>query len=499
MKVTNPRRYALRRRQGAGHRACPALVGCTAMLAALATPSPGFAQSPATPVFRSTAADRDAVAITVYNQSFGLVREVRSVELTNGRVLLEFADVPSSIQTETVGIRSLGGGGMRVLEQNYLYDLLSPQKLLEKYVGRTVTVYRWNPDTETEEALTAEVLSVNNGTILRIGDEITYQAPGRIAFPEVPADLIAEPTLLWLLDGAQARQRVEASYLTHGLNWKADYVMVVSEGEDRADLNGWVTLTNQSGATYEDAELKLVAGDVQRVTERRMGAGFRDDLALEAIEVSADGFVASPFFEYHLYTLGRPTTLRDNEQKQVSLLDAGNFGIRKRLLFYGAREYYRNAIGEVASNQKLDVLLEFRNDAANRLGMPLPAGIVRVYKEDASGAQQFIGEDGIDHTPRDELVRVRMGQAFDVRGDRRQMDYTRISSCVAETEWRIELRNHKDEDVEVRVVEPIGGDWTMVRASHAVERVDAHTFRFDVDVPSRGEAVVEYRVRVRWC
>jgi len=218
----------------------------------------------APPRVRSSGSDRESVAITVYNQNFGLVREVRSVPVGVGPVELEYGDVASSLQTETVHVRPLGGR-FDVLEQNYQYDLLSPQKLLEKYVGRTVTVYRFNPETKREEAIEAEVLSVNNGTILRIGDEITFNYPGRIAFPEVPENLIAEPTLLWRANSGAADQRLEVSYLTNQLNWKSDYVMVISEDDARADLTGWVTLTNNSGATYENARLKLVAGDVQRV------------------------------------------------------------------------------------------------------------------------------------------------------------------------------------------------------------------------------------------
>jgi len=446
---------------------------------------------------RSSGADRESVAITVYNQNFGLVREIRSVPVGTGPVELEYGDVASAIQTETVHVRPLGGR-FRVLEQNYRYDLLSPQKLLEKYVGRTVTVYRYDPATEREEALEAEVLSVNNGTILRIGDEITYNVPGRIAFPEVPANLIAEPTLLWLADSGSEEQRLEVSYLTQQLNWKSDYVMVISDDDRRADLTGWVTLTNNSGASYENARLKLVAGDVQRVA----GRNEMYELAARAVaapEAQDAAFSEEGFFEYHLYSLDRPTTVKNNEQKQVTLLEASRFGVDKRLIFYGAAYYYRGQYGQVVSNQKVGVFLDFENSEANRLGMPLPAGIVRVYKEDSSGAQQFIGEDRIDHTPRDETVRIKMGDAFDVVGDRRQMDYSVISGCVSESSWQVDLRNHKDEDVEVRVIEPIGGDWDLISSSHRATRVDAHTFRFDVAVPANGETRVEYRVRVRWC
>ncbi|MDT8437081.1 MAG: DUF4139 domain-containing protein [Gemmatimonadota bacterium] len=468
----------------------------TAMLltAAGALPAPASAQD--APPFRSTAADRRGVSLTVYNQNFGLVREVRDLALARGRVALEFGDVASTIQSETVHVRALDGPALEVLEQNYQYDLLSPQKLLEKYVGRSVKLYRWNEAAGRDEVVDAEVLSVNNGTVLRIGDEITFNYPGRIAFPEVPDDLIARPTLIWLLDSRAERQRVETSYLANGLNWKADYVMVLEENDAEAGVTGWVTLTNQSGATWEDAELKLVAGDVQRVQPDRRG-----QIQMEAMAVRAagDGFAEEAFFEYHLYTLGRRTTVRNNEQKQVTLLEAPRFAVEKRLEFAGSPRWFRGTYGPVQSNAKVGVFLEFENAEANGLGMPLPAGIVRVYKRDRSGAQQFIGEDRIDHTPRDERLRIRMGEAFDVVGDRRQMEYDVLGNCASESGWKIELRNHKDEDVEVEVVEPVGGDWSIITESHAHEKVDANTFRYRVKVPARGDATITYRVRVRWC
>jgi hypothetical protein len=464
--------------------------------AAIQSPRPAPAQE--APRLRSTADDRESVMITVYNQNFGLVREVRDLALARGALSLEFGDVASSIQPETVHLRSLGGERLTVLEQNYQYDLLSPQKLLEKYVGRTVKVYRWNEVLGRDEVVEAEVLSVNQGTILRIGDEITFNYPGRIAFPEVPDNLIARPTLVWLLDSGANRQRVETSYLTHNLNWKADYVMVVNEDDSRSDVTGWVTLTNQSGASFENARLKLVAGDVQRVSAPEAYQRARKGMVMA--EAAMDqAFAEEAFFEYHLYTLNRPATVRHNEQKQVTLLEASDFGIRKRLIYYGAAYYYRGSYGQVESNQKVGVFLDFENSEDNGLGMPLPAGIVRVYKSDDSGAQQFIGEDRIDHTPRDEDVRIKMGEAFDVVGDRRQMDFDVIADCVTESEWEIKLRNHKDEEAEVEVFEPIGADWEILSSSHRAEKLDAHTFKFTVTIPPRGERTITYRVRVRWC
>lgn len=476
---------------------CAVFLGMTVVVMGC-SPAAAHAQGQAH-TFQSTADQRRDVTITVYNQNFGLVREVRDVTLVRGQAALEFRDVAAQIQPETVHIRAFGReGSLRVLEQNYQYDLLNPQKLLEKYVGRTIKVYRYNSKTGQDEEYEAEVLSVNGGPILQIGDEITFNFPGRFSFPEIPENLIAKPTLVWLLDSRALRQRLEVSYLTNSLNWKADYVFVINEDDTRGDLTGWVTLTNQSGASYENARLKLVAGDVQRVTSgvrRRMERdALRELAAAEAMQ-----FQEESFFEYHLYTLQRPTTLRQNEQKQVTLLEGPGIGVDKRLIFYGAPYYYRGSYGQVQSNQKVGVYLDFQNSEANNLGMPLPKGIVRVYKADRSGAQQFIGEDQIDHTPRDERVRIKMGEAFDVVGDRRQMEYKVISGCVSESAWQITLRNHKDEDTQVQVTEPVGGDWEILSSSHRATKLDSFTFSYTVTVPARGETEVSYRVRVRWC
>lgn len=448
---------------------------------------------------RSGADQRQQVSITVYNQDFGLVREVRELDLGQGTGELEFRDVAGQIEPYTVSVRALDGRRLRVLEQNYRYDLLSPEQLLRKYVGRTITVYRWNPVKGIDEPYEAEVISVNQSPILRIGNEITYGFPGRMAFPEIPENLIAEPTLVWLLDADQGRRRLEVSYLTKGMSWRADYVMVVNDQDTHADLTGWVTLDNRSGTSYQDAQLKLVAGDVQRVREdlqRQLG---RMEGLRAAAEMDAPMMTEEGLFEYHLYTLQRPTSVLNNEQKQVTLLEASGIGLRKRFVLAGAPYRFRSQLGDVASSEKVSVFLEFTNAEANQLGMPLPKGIVRVYKADRAGAQQFIGEDRIDHTPRDEMLRIKMGEAFDVVADRRQMEWRVTGSCESQSLWEIELRNRKDEPVEVDVMEPVGGDWTVLESSHTWERVDARTFRFRVPVPVGATTKVSYRVRVKWC
>jgi len=462
-----------------------------ALLLALSVPL--AAQEPT----RSTAQERRTVALTIYNQDFGLVREARDVTLGAGRSSIEFRDVAGQIEPYTVSVRAADGRPFRILEQNYRYDLLSPEQLVQKYVGREITIYRWNERTGRDEAVQAEVLAANNGVVLRMGDEITFGFPGRMAFPEVPENLIAEPTLMWMAEGAAGRRQVEVSYLTRGMSWRADYVLVVNDSDTRGDLTGWVTLNNTSGASYRNAQLKLVAGDVQRVQDEIRRA--RPEIALRAAAEAADAFAEEGLLEYHLYTLQRPTDVLQNEQKQVTLLEAAGIGLQKRLILAGQRYWYRTQTGELPSRQKLGVFLEFENRERNGMGMPLPRGIVRVYKADRSGAQQFVGEDRIDHTPRDERVTIKVGEAFDVVADRRQMEWRALGSCTSESRWQIQLRNHKDEVVEVDVMEPVGGDWTIIQSSHEWTRVDAGTFRFRVPVGARAETTINYTARVRWC
>ncbi len=450
----------------------------------------------------STSAQREKVSITVYNQGFGLVREVRNIDLGSGRVELEFRDVAAHVQPETVSIKSLDdASALTVFEQNYRYDLLTPAKLLEKYVGKKVRLYRWNEATNAEDAFDAEVLSVEGGSpVYKINGEVTYGFAGRVAFPEVPANLIAKPSLVWLLGSTREKQKVELTYLTSQMSWRSDYVLDVDADDARADLTGWVTLDNRSGTSFENAQLKLVAGDVNKVANT---VSYDDDLdGMEkeyAKKDEAAGFKEEGFFEYHLYTLGRPTTVLNNEKKQATLLEGRGIAVHKKLIFFGAAHYYRGHYGQIASNQKIGVYLDIENKEQNKLGIPLPKGVVRVYKADSSGARQFIGEDNIDHTPRDEKLRIKMGDAFDVVGDRRQMNWTTLGTCASESDWEVELRNHKDTPVAVEVFEPIGGDWEVLKSSLPHKKLDAHTFTFDAKVPARTNLKITYRVRVKWC
>jgi len=434
------------------------------------------------------------VMVTIYNGNLGLVKDVREVRLPVGLGEAQFMEVAALIDPTTVHLKSLTApAGLKILEQNYEYDLLSSDKLLEKYVGKTVRLYQ--SDGTFHEA---RLLSTA-GPVFEINGQIHLGYSGRMVLPSLPENLVAKPTLVWLLrNQTPAAQRVEASYLTGGITWKADYVMVVDDSDSRSDLTGWVTIDNKSGATYANAALKLVAGDVNRARDPRREARLMDIAAKAASprEASRD-FAEEGFFEYHLYTLDGRTTLKNQQTKQLTLLSAAEVPVTKRLMYYGAQDYYRNAYGMPISNQKVAVLLELKNTAEHRLGLPLPKGKVRVYKADSSGSQQFVGEDWIDHTPRNERVKIKLGDAFDVVGERTQKDWRKLGPGLWEVEWEIALRNHKKQDQTITVIEPVPGDWQVLHATHAFEKPEAHTLRFTIPVPKESAARVIYRVRIR--
>ena len=450
----------------------------------------------------TTAKDRQSVNVTVYNSNIALVRETRRLILPNGRVALRFADVAAQIRPETVHLASLTAlGSLSILEQNYQYDLLNPAKLLDKYVGREVTLVlrSFQNNTEILTPVQATLLSNNGGQVWKINNQIVINPTNIVEtrFPDVPANLVATPTLVWDVENNDGRaQTVEASYLTNGMNWVADYVLVVNADDTRADLQGWVTLTNASGVGFENARLQLVAGNLNRVPEGRM----YDMAAGVAKAAPVPQFQEQAFFEYHLYTLQRPTSIREQETKQVSLLEAAGFNVSKEFVINGQHYYYTgyNSPGQPIK-EKVGVYMQFRNSQQNKLGMPLPAGTIRLYKKDDTGGQQFIGEDRIDHTPKDEDVRVKVGDAFDIVVERKQTDYKVIASGhVYEYAYEIKIRNHKNAPVSVIVNEPIGGDWEMVSSSFKAEKTAAFAARFDVPVAKDGEATLAYRVRVKY-
>ena len=435
------------------------------------------------------------VMVTIYNGNLGLVKDTREARLDAGMLEVQFADVAALIDPTSVHLKSLTDpAGLRILEQNYEYDLLTSAKLLEKFVGKTVRLYQSNGTYQD-----ARLLSTN-GPIYEINGQIHMGHSGQVVLPALPENLVSKPTLMWLLRSARAAtQRVEASYLTGGISWKSDYVMVINPADTRADLTGWVTIDNKSGSTYSNAALKLVAGDINRAVDRRRDGRLMEMAAKAAsVELADRDFKSEGFFEYHLYTLDGRTTIKDNQTKQLALMAASEAPMDKHFIYYGAADYYRTQHGVPVSNQKVGVYLELKNSKENRLGQPLPKGKVRVYKADTSGSQQLIGEDWIDHTPKDEKIRIKMGEAFDVVGQRTQKDWKRIVSNLYEVEWEITLRNHKQEAVTVEVIEPMPGDWEVLRASHPHEKIQAFTAQWKIPVAKDGESKLSYRIRVRF-
>jgi hypothetical protein len=439
-----------------------------------------------------------ALAVTVYNDNLGLVRDERRIELESGVFTLPFRDVAALIDPTSVAFRALGGGGsVDVLEQNYEFDLMTPQALLEKYVGETVTLITTFEG--QDRAVQAKLLSVQGGTVYQIGDSIALNPPGRVVLPALKGDLKASPTLVWTLASERVGpQPVEVSYLTGGLSWKADYVATLSADDRTLDLGGWVTIDNRSGTTYPGAKLKLVAGDIHRapqVGEDRMA---RQALEMADAATSAAAFEERAFFEYHLYDLPRPTTIKHNQTKQIRLLETASVRTRKVFRLTGAPWYYTQQYGG-EKGLKVGVYQEFENRERDGLGVPLPAGTVRLYKADTDGTLQLVGEDRIDHTPRDETVVLKVGEAFDIVADRRQTEFQVVASGhVWEEAFEVVIRNHKQDDVVVQVVEPLPGDWRMLSNSHDFEKLDAFTVRFDVPVKAGGEATLRYRIQIRY-
>jgi len=454
--------------------------------------------------YRSTASERQHVALTVYNSNFALVREQRRLRLGSGRVALDYEDVAASVAPSTVHLRALEApADLVVLEQNYQYDLLTSEKLLEKYVGRRVLLDRYDGVAGKDQRREAEVLASSNGPVLRVGGEIMTQLPDRISFPELPPGLLAKPTLVWLLDSAREEQNVELTYLTENVSWHADYVLALSADEQRGDLTGWVTLDNRSGASFTGATLQLVAGDVQRVAPQEREQRYKSSDTFGATSVVPE-FSEAPLFEYHLYDLQRPTDLLDREQKQLNLIQAPGVSLEKKLLLRSVNSYtMRDSLLRSNASTELRrprVVIVLDNRETQGLGMPLPQGIVRVYKLDASGTQQFVGENQIDHTPRDEKLELGFGDASEVVAERRQMQSKALGKCRFEREWRTELRNQKDVAVVVEVVEVMNFlGFDVLGSSHPAERRDARTLAFRVPVPAHGKAELSYRVAATWC
>ena len=428
------------------------------------------------------------MAITVYNQNLALVKDVRLMDLKKGITLIKFKDVASQIDPTSVHFRSLPyPDKVSILEQNYEYDLVSTRKILQKYIDQEIKVTAKDEKVYQGLLLSSSkdgmVLAEREGGIKVIRPESILN----LDFPSLPEGLITHPTLVWLLNCQRGgRQQTEISYLTSGINWHCEYVAVADREDKSLDLAGWVSIDNKSGATYPDAKLKLIAGDVHRVKppRRRQGLVEADGVALAK---GVPQFEEKPFFEYHMYTLARKATIKDNQIKQLSLFSPTQVNVNKIYTHDGARH-----------GKKVRVNLEFQNTQEAGLGIPLPQGKVRVYKEDVDKSLEFIGEDLIDHTPKDEKVRIFLGNAFDLVGERKKISHHKIGDKAREETYEIKLRNHKKEMVEIVVVEHFWGEWSITNSSYRYDKKDAYTVEFRIPVAKDGESVLKYTVRFEW-
>ena len=447
--------------------------------------------------------DQTELNVTVYNSNIALIRDLRQLSLPSGNFRLKFMDIAATVNPATVHFRSLTDPEkLAVIEQNYEYDLLEPAKLLHKYVGKEVTLvrsYQENGTTKREE-IKATLLSDNNGPVWKIGNDIvTGVYAESYRFPEVPANLYERPTLLMSLENSgPKKQQIEASYLANNLSWNADYVLTVARDDKSADLDGWVTVVNNSGTAFHNARLQLVAGELNRLPQGGMA---KDMITMRAMEskAAAPQFQQEAFSEYHLYSLGRKTSVEDKETKQISLLQGSAVPVEKIFMVNGQNYYYRNQqTPGTPLKDPVMVYYKFRNEEKNGLGIPLPGGNVRVYQKDSKGGILFAGEDRIDHTPKDEDINIHIGNAFDVVAEHKQTDYKRIDKNTWEMEFEVTLRNHKDSAITVEVNEPIGGSWEMLSSSYKYTKTAAFAAQFNVPVAKDGRSVLTYRIRASW-
>lgn len=435
----------------------------------------------------SLAQTSDKLNLTIYNQDLALIREVRNLDFKKGIFEIKFKDVASRIDPTSVHFKvPKFPDQVAILEQNYQFDLVSSEKILEKYIDKTIQLV-----TKQDKDYKGELLSYD-GSGLTLKDSngsirIISRAEVRdLLFPALPEGLITRPTLLWQLDSdISGKQEAEVSYLTSGINWHAEYVAVIDKEDKNLELAGWVSIDNRSGATYSNAKLKLIAGDVHRVEEE----GRKVLMAYEAAALDAKRgvpFEEKAFFEYHLYTLTRPATVKDKEIKQLTLFPNTVVKTQKIFTYEGARD-----------GKKVRVNLEFMNSEKDGLGIPLPKGKVRVYKEDVDKSQEFVGEDLIDHTPKDEKVRIYVGNAFDIVGERIQTDFKRISDDVQKYSYQITLRNHKEQKVEVVVIEHLsyGGEWEIISSNYDYVKKDAFTVEFKISLEKNSEKKLNYTVQ----
>lgn len=451
----------------------------------------------------------NGVSLTIYNQGTALVQDRRTFDLNQGVTTLDFTDVAASIDSTSVSFRSLTDPqGTTVLEQNYVYDLVGSSALLERYLDEQIQVI-----TNDGTVFTGQLLSGRGGEIILKQEDGQVVVVGQtsvrdIRFPALPEGLITRPTLRWLLQSVTGgSQNVELTYLTGGMNWTADYTVLLGSDNSQLDLNGWITLTNTSGASFKDAQVKLVAGDVNRLPAEQEYYAYDMAMPTAAPALGAANVEQRNFNEYKLYEIQRPVTVADNETKQVEFVSAADVPANTFFVYNGGSPFY-GYYGPITDQYygqtgltDVQNWLEFSTGEENGLDAALPAGRIRVYQEDIDGSALLIGENTIDHTPKGEDVKIFLGNAFDLVGEHTQTNFQYISSNVLEETFQIKLRNRKeDQAVEIRIPENLyrWSNWEILNASEEYTKVDSNSIEFRVEVQPGEEKVITYTVRYTW-
>jgi len=424
--------------------------------------------------------EQKSVSLTAYNNNLGVVREIRNINLQKGTAAITLTDVAELIDPTSVHIKL----NANVLEQNYQYDLVSLDKVLKKYINQNIQLLSSNGELIEGKLLSSFgnqiVLQKNNGGLIMIPNVDKYT----FSVNSLPEGLITKPSLIWMVESKQAgAQEAEITYQTRGINWHAEYVAVLNKDDSALDLNSWISLENQSGASYKNAKLKLVAGDVNIVQPQPRFSGIKKDFMMAE---AANQFEEQEFFEYHIYDLQRPTTISNNETKQISLFEAAGIKASKKYLYSNYR-----------GNNKIAVSIEFDNSEKNNLGMPFPKGKVRVYKSDGKSTE-FVGENFIDHTPKNDKIQLKIGDAFDLISEEVQKENIRISDKVYEQVWEIKLKNHKSENVVIDVERFLGSNWEIKNSNMEYNKKDAQRIVFQAPVKTNSETIIKYTVRYNY-
>ena len=437
---------------------------------------------------------RKNLSVAIYNGDLALVKDTRTISLVSGVNDIAFVDVSAQIQPETA---LLQGKGFAVLEQDFNFDLLSPSSLLDKYVGKDIKVITTNPANGVEKTENAVVLSNNGGTVLKIGNRIETDFKGRLVFPDIPDNLRDRPTLVVKADAkSRGRTDVQLAYLTRGLSWAADYVAELDNDEKTMSLNGWVTLTNTSGVAYENANLQLVAGDVNRVQREMVSARMMKANAMDFAAPASAGMREESFMDYHLYSLNRETSILANQTKQVALLASPRVAVEKN---YRIDNLFHLFFGMQKSDyqpRNPNVILKFVNNDVSGLGMPLPAGVFRVYKADSKGQVLFVGEDRIRHTPKREEVKIKMGQAFDVTAKVKITDFKKLADKAYQVGITITFSNAKDSDVSVAYYQDLPIGYRIISESITSKKEGANQVLWNVFVPRNSDKVLKLEIFV---